>query len=150
MEILPSPDSDYLLAEPGQRGAPQVDQPLAHHANRPWRSVAWLEATYPLPKATRSLEEFLRMSHQDLPSLSGLEIDLELDAVRNRLRFESNPRHIPWLHARTEVLAEWRQRWFGEDPSPAPTPSSQPTHPQSTTSQAATTVIQIRGRGRGR
>jgi hypothetical protein len=51
-------------------------------ANRPRRSAAWLEATYPMPRSTRSLEEYLRRQHQDLPSPSGLDIALELDAVR--------------------------------------------------------------------
>jgi hypothetical protein len=157
------PAEDVLLAEPGRRGAPKVDQPLAHLANRSRRSAVWLEATYPMPRGTRSLEEYLRRQHQDLPSHSGLDIDLELDAVRRRLRFESNPRHIAWLHERADLLEEWRRRWFGEDLAQA-SPLFRNPHALGTTAcgkgatpapvpspvQPATTVVAVRGHGRGR
>jgi hypothetical protein len=117
-----------------------------------------------MPKPTRSLEEFLRRQHQDVPSLSGLDIDLELDAVRSRLRFEPNPHNVAWLHERADLLAEWRRRWFGEEPNMTSILSrnlhalegcgcgkgSTAASPLPGASSPATTMITVRGRGRAR
>jgi hypothetical protein len=149
---------DIVRAEPECRGAPLVDQPLAFRANRPQRSIAWLEATYPMPRVTRSLLEWMRAHHQDIASLSGLEIELELEAVRHRLRFETHPRHIAWLHERVEEIEGWLRRWMGhEAPIPFPQPESlggcglrkSPAPSRAADSGTSTAVIPVRGRGRG-
>ncbi len=69
------------------------------------------DRAYPLPRPMRSLADFHRALHTDLPALAADELRGELTRLRLRLAFEREPAARTWLRERERrLVAALRQR----------------------------------------
>jgi hypothetical protein len=72
--------------------------------------LAFLELAYPIPRDTRSHDDFERRRHLDLPDLSSEDLALEGYRVLLRLCFERDALSLDWLRERRRVVREEIER----------------------------------------
>lgn len=89
---------------------------ISHHSGRITSDdefrvpLAFLELAYPIPRDTRSRDDFERRRHQDLPDLSSEDLALEGYRVLLRLCFERDALALDWLRERRRVVREEIER----------------------------------------
>ena len=70
-----------------------------------------LDRLYPMPRPTRTIEEWARLHHHDLPELSDLDLDREAFDLARRLCRDRDRGRVAWLVERRDALrAECRRR----------------------------------------
>ncbi len=101
-----------------------------------------LERIYPMPRDTRSSDDYDRCRHRDLPGLADLDLDRAAFGVANRLYHDRDAGRVAWLVERRDAIrAEFRRRRSPQSTNPVSRPSPQPAgcdHP----------LIPVRGGGR--
>ncbi len=74
-----------------------------------------LDRLYPMPRPTRTIEEWVRLHHRDLPDLSDLDLDREAFAVARRLCRDRDACRVAWLVERRDAVRAERRRRIDPD-----------------------------------
>jgi hypothetical protein len=80
-----------------------------HHHGRSGFSDAYLEKIYPMPRMTRSLEEWYRFRHEDLPGLDDATLAREGRRAQWRADLDADPDRRRWLTERVAAVEAERQ-----------------------------------------
>jgi len=106
------------------------------------RSPRYLDAVYRMPNENRSLDDYYRARHLDVPHLDDLDLVLEERCVLARLSYEGNRECRSWLIARRDaILRERRRRQTTNRPAGLPAPPA-------ARADAGRAMVPVRGRGR--
>ena len=85
------------------------------------RSPRGLDRTYELPNQNRSLEDWHRVRHLDLPLLDAVALDVEAFRVMSRLSCEPDANRRAWLVERRDAVRAERDARRRGSPEPDPT-----------------------------
>jgi len=80
-----------------------------------------LDRTYELPNQNRSLEDWHRVRHLDLPSLDAVALDVEAFRVMSRLSCEPDANRRAWLVERRDAVRAERDARRRGSPEQDPT-----------------------------
>lgn len=76
----------------------------SHHRSRQPSPQA-IERLYGLPNENRSIDDWYRLRHRDLPAMSDHELDRERTRVRLRAAYEPDRFRLRWLEDRQAAIA---------------------------------------------
>ena len=68
-----------------------------------------LDRLYELPNETRSLSDWYRLRHLDLPALDDIELACEANRVLSRLSYEDDRGRRAWLNERRAATEQERR-----------------------------------------